>query len=365
MITKTRVLPAVLWLGFFLVAAFPVAEVLAQSKDDIIAVFDIENRAPSFNEAALERLNDYLFFSLASAGFKLTPQNQVRQRVVELKTESHRDCYDETCQIELGKTVAAQKSLATRLILLADDQCLIAMVLYDLKTETTEKGAKVTCPCTTSGALAAIDEVIAGFSGKSTTNTGDPGANQVAINLPPEAPLPTDSTNSSPVATKGKPKSASRIGADYIEWFGMNLGGGYIANTSQYGRIDIHIATINWPKVYYTVLEGNVLPFIGKAGVGGRLGWRKPLRQSEFRIGSGLGFAFWGHLLDSVLWWGVDITPHFQIVRRYSHGTFGIGIDFPVYFGVFGGSNDSYRYSDSLPRQFTGGIHVYLRWSVF
>jgi hypothetical protein len=145
----------------------------------------------------------------------------------------------------------------------------------------------------------------------------------------------------------------------------MNLGGGYIANTSQYGRIDIHIATINWPKVYYTVLEGSVLPFIGKAGVGGRLGWRKPSRQSEFRIGSGLGFAFWGHLLDSVLWWGVDITPHFQIVRRYSHGTFGVGIDFPIYFGVFGGSNDPYRYSDSLPRQFTGGIHVYLRWSVF
>lgn len=76
MITKTRVLPAVLWLGFFLVAAFPVAEVLAQSKDDIIAVFDIENRAPSFNEAALERLNDYLFFSLASAGFKLTPRTK-------------------------------------------------------------------------------------------------------------------------------------------------------------------------------------------------------------------------------------------------------------------------------------------------
>lgn len=169
------------------------------------------------------------------------------------------------------------------------------------------------------------------------------------------------------------------LGAEYIEWFGMNLGGGYVYHTGSFGRVDLHIATINWPSVYYTVLEANVLPIYGMAGVGGRLGWRKAFGKAEIRVGLRWGFAYWlGGTLDSddefdydkwgdrknAFWYGSDVTPHFQILGRFSHGTFGIGIDIPIYLGVFADYHSS-NYYDYPPGEFTSGIHIYLRWSVF
>jgi hypothetical protein len=40
----------------------------------------------------------------------------MRDRIASDKAESYRACVDQSCQIELGKAMAAQKSLATKLI---------------------------------------------------------------------------------------------------------------------------------------------------------------------------------------------------------------------------------------------------------
>lgn len=206
-------------------------------------------------------------------------------------------------------------------------------------------------------AAQSADDVVAGFD-------GDIGGAQQSVNqgaVIEESPVIPGSFSGADVEKTSTP--ASDIGAKYIEWFGMNLGGGYIHNTMSFGRIDVHLATINWPQIYYTMFEGNVFPYLGMAGVGGRLGWRKVLGRTELRLGSGLGFAYWvhykqegdsrGHVCGE---WrntmGIGITPHFQILRRFRHGTFGIGLDIPILVDVF----------DALA---TSGAHIYLRWSVF
>ncbi len=108
-----------LWFALCLVGVLPAASATAQSSD-IIAVFEIERRGVHLKAATMANLSDYMYGRLASAGFKLTPQSQVRERVVDLKRGSHKDCYDQSCQIELGKAVAADKSLSSQLIKIGD-----------------------------------------------------------------------------------------------------------------------------------------------------------------------------------------------------------------------------------------------------
>jgi len=157
-----------LWFVTCLAGVLPAASAVAQPAE-IIAVFDTDSSDTSIDEATMTRLNNYMFGRLAVAGFKLTPQSQVRERVVELKAASHMDCYDQSCQIELGKTVAAQKSLASRLIKIGDS-CSLQAVIYDLRTETTDKGAEAQGPCTETGIKASIDRVVANFKGEAVSS---------------------------------------------------------------------------------------------------------------------------------------------------------------------------------------------------
>ncbi len=148
-----------LWFAFCLAGVLPAASATAQSSE-IIAVFEIERRGVPLKAATMANLNDYMYGRLAFAGFKLTPQSQVRERVVDLKRESHKDCFDQSCQIELGKAVSADKSLSSQLIKIGD-VCSLQSQIYDLKTETTDTGAQAEGPCTVIGIKGCIDQVVA------------------------------------------------------------------------------------------------------------------------------------------------------------------------------------------------------------
>ena len=159
-----------LWFVSCLAGVLPAANATAQPAH-IIAVFDIESRDVPIGAAAMVDLNDYMFVRLAAAGFKLTPQSQVRDRVVQLKAESHQDCFDQSCQIDLAKAVAAQKALASKLRKYGDS-CSLQSVIYDLRTETTDDGAEAQGPCTVAGIKASIDRVVAIFKGEVVTSSG-------------------------------------------------------------------------------------------------------------------------------------------------------------------------------------------------
>jgi hypothetical protein len=132
----------------------------------IIAVFDVFDASGKFEKNILIQLTTYLGTALTTFGkFKVVPRDQLRSRLLDEKKGSYRKCMDESCQIELGKVVAAQKSLATQLLNVGG-KCAVTANLFDLKTETTEKGAMVNTGCSPDELLDAIKQIAEQLSGK-------------------------------------------------------------------------------------------------------------------------------------------------------------------------------------------------------
>jgi hypothetical protein len=131
----------------------------------IVAVFDVHDASGRIDRAVLIQLTNYLSTAITATGrYKVIPRDQLRARLIQQKTNSYRKCIDETCQIELGKTLSAQKSLATHLLQVGK-RCAITANLYDLKSETAEKGAMVNTGCGQDELLDAMHELVEQLTG--------------------------------------------------------------------------------------------------------------------------------------------------------------------------------------------------------
>jgi len=107
----------------------------------IVAVFDLEVRGIELDRRTRSALGDYFCEGLAASGtYRIVPRDQLRRRLAALKRRSYRPCYDRSCQLELGRELAAGKSLATRLMRIGR-KCVAASTLYDLRTAASEGGA--------------------------------------------------------------------------------------------------------------------------------------------------------------------------------------------------------------------------------
>jgi hypothetical protein len=125
----------------------------------IVAVFDVQDQGGRLKPEVLVQLTEYLATRLTETGvFRVVPQEQLRSRLVQEKIESYKQCYDQSCQIEVGKAIAAEKSLATK-VLRVGTQCALAATLFDLKTETAETGASARTDCTENALMDGIDQI--------------------------------------------------------------------------------------------------------------------------------------------------------------------------------------------------------------
>jgi hypothetical protein len=126
----------------------------------VIAVFDVQETAGLMTPAQLDQLTEYLTVKLTeTTKFRVVPRTQIRERLREEKTNTYTACFDESCQIELGKNLAAQKSLSTKLLQVGTD-CVLTSTLFDLKTETTERAASVTTGCAVNAMFGGVDEIV-------------------------------------------------------------------------------------------------------------------------------------------------------------------------------------------------------------
>lgn len=98
-----------------------------------------------------------------SGKYSVVPRDQLRQRLLDEKKGSYRPCMDESCQIELGKALAANLTLSTTLIKVGG-KCAVAANLFDLKTETAQKGASVETGCEPKALLSAMKKIAAQLS---------------------------------------------------------------------------------------------------------------------------------------------------------------------------------------------------------
>jgi hypothetical protein len=126
----------------------------------IVAVFDLESIGLRLSKSARRRLNEYLTTKVVAGGrFEVVPTAELRKLLRQAKKESYRACYDEVCQIELGRELAAEKSLATK-ILRSGDRCITTLNLYDVRKATLEAAATADGICDERSLFRAVDDAL-------------------------------------------------------------------------------------------------------------------------------------------------------------------------------------------------------------
>ncbi len=128
--------------------------------DEIAAVFHIRDLSEDFEPKLIGQLSEFLSAQVGQhLGFKLVPRQAIKAQLIQAKAESLRACYDESCQIELGKAVAATKIVSTNLIRVGE-RCVFNATVYDLKTESADRSASAETPCEDGGLLDGVRAVV-------------------------------------------------------------------------------------------------------------------------------------------------------------------------------------------------------------
>ncbi|HOX44462.1 MAG TPA: formylglycine-generating enzyme family protein [Myxococcota bacterium] len=144
--------------------ALPQSPALAQDRP-IVAVFDLEVKGAKLDGGTVDRLTDYLSTLLGTRGFQIVPRSQLKERLVEAKKGSYKECFDQTCQIEVGKELAAQKSLASQ-VLKIGSQCKITLNLYDLRRAASEASGAASGGCDEDKVVASLEQALEGMLGR-------------------------------------------------------------------------------------------------------------------------------------------------------------------------------------------------------
>jgi len=128
----------------------------------VVVVFPVHDLSGQLGKPALKQLSEYLIAKLAEGSYRVVPEDSIKRILVEEKKKSYRKCFDRTCQIELGKAVSANKMMATK-VMKVGKECVVTAVLFDLKTEASEKAVTKKTACTAAGVMGAVDSIVSGI----------------------------------------------------------------------------------------------------------------------------------------------------------------------------------------------------------
>jgi hypothetical protein len=201
--------------------AFPVlAETLP-----VVAVFEIEDQESGLRPKEISILTDYLGSKLGEGGtYNVVPRAEIKKRLLEQKQDSFKSCYDESCQIELGRELSAQFTLRTT-ISRAGSQCLLTSVLYDLKTAASHRSATAKAPCEVDRLVDSLDELVAILKGQSPRPEPEPKP-QVAP-VEPTQPVYRPEAYEPPQVQTPPPRTSSKSVWAALAWSIFPGGGLY------------------------------------------------------------------------------------------------------------------------------------------
>ena len=111
----------------------------------------VRDKSGSLDPTLLDQMTDLLGNELAVHGYRVVPRSQVKAAIQQLQKDSYSLCVDEACQIELGKAVAAQRTVAPSVIR-TEGHCVATAGVYDLRLQAAVDAATVKTDCT-AGAL--------------------------------------------------------------------------------------------------------------------------------------------------------------------------------------------------------------------
>lgn len=153
---RARVVSLLLTLSF----AHP-RESGAEEKKPIVAVFELEARGLKLTPTLLGSLTSYLASRLTESGeYEVVPQDRLKLAIAGKKKDSYKHCYAQSCQIEIGQELAANRALATQ-VMKVGTQCIVTCNLYDLRRATSGRAATARGSCSEDGISASLDAVVA------------------------------------------------------------------------------------------------------------------------------------------------------------------------------------------------------------
>ncbi len=118
------------WLGPCLALSL-ICPAEAFADGTVVLVFDIEDKGSGLGPVALDRMTEYLTDRVAAGGaYRVVPRSQLKERLTATKSNSYQPCYEASCQIEIGKELAAQQTLSARIIRLGS-RCTVSSSIYD------------------------------------------------------------------------------------------------------------------------------------------------------------------------------------------------------------------------------------------
>lgn len=157
----------------------------APGPEAVIAVFEIEDATGRLTAAELDQLTTYLTASLAKTKvYEVVPRASLREALRAEQAESFKACYDEACQIEIGRELAAQKALVTRIVQVGT-ACAVTSTLIDLTRATSERAATFKADCSADAVVDGLEGVV-----KELTDRGVPPPVVADVAPPPPPPLP-------------------------------------------------------------------------------------------------------------------------------------------------------------------------------
>ena len=143
----------------------------ADSGSPIVAVFNIEVKGIPIGRDTIERLSVYLSGRIAASGrHQVVPREKLKERLVAAKKSSYEECYSESCQIELGRELAAQKTIATQVVKVGSS-CAVTLTVFDLARAASEAGASARGGCTEDAIVISIEDVVGQITGIKVAST--------------------------------------------------------------------------------------------------------------------------------------------------------------------------------------------------
>jgi len=143
-----------------LVSGLAVSEGRAGGERPIVAVFSVELEGVKLTGQFRNSLANYLATRLTESGkYQVIPRDQLKKRLFAQKKKSFKECYDQSCQIEIGKELAAEKTLSARIAKLGK-RCTVSLTLFDLKKSTTEAAATQHGKCGEDNVIDSIDKAL-------------------------------------------------------------------------------------------------------------------------------------------------------------------------------------------------------------
>ncbi len=138
----------------------------SDSSQWVVAVMDVEDvnagSRKGLSKSLVRNLGDQLRIFVAQNGLRTVDRSSqervFKDQLQRIKSDSYNACYDDSCQIELGKALAATHIRRSRITRFGS-RCVLNAEMIDLRAEVTIKAASARGGCEAEGFLTMSEEV--------------------------------------------------------------------------------------------------------------------------------------------------------------------------------------------------------------